>query len=805
MYLYFNKLSDSTKIKLIVVLFILSNMIAFFFLNSSTMYKQQQIDEQLSAFALAQEKEHLFNEFFEEAKVTIEFLRNSETFNNYLKSSKYLDNVNKHFSDLAETHKDIMQIRYLDNKGNELIRIDRKEFNNTSKIVTATDLQNKAHRDYFIKAVSKNNEELIFSDMDLNVEHSNIEIPFNPTMRLMKPVIQKGKNIGVIVINYNLQELFKSILFSSMFDVMTVNSDGYTLLSPNKEQSWGYYRDPKVNIKQLFPDKFENILNNVSYYDNGLYSKQLALSTPMPLTIIVKPKKNYLNDLHTLHDRELLFFLGIMSLLSIAIGFIVNKMIQKLHKGIIEKNEALDDTNYYLNQFQQAVDAAAIFSTTDSKGIITYANHNFEKISGYSVDELVGKPHNIVRHPDMDKEIFAELWKTVGEGKIWKGLVKNRAKDGSDYYVVSEVAPIYGKDGKLKEYIGIRNDVTELEQYKQILQRKLNQTNLSKEEQTTYLSEYEDAISNNSAIAKTDLNLVIKDVNEKYTQLSKYSKEEMINKLITDFVDEESLQNVDEIIKTIHAGNLYKSIFKGKPKYGKSYYTMTLIKPIKNLEGKVFEFLMLKNDVTDLIELQQEIVETQKEVVEKMGAIGETRSKETGDHVKRVSEYSYNLAILYGLSEEEAILLKQASPMHDIGKVGIPDSVLNKPDKLTTEEFKIMKEHASIGYEMLKHSERSILKASAIVAYTHHEKWDGSGYPNGLKGKDIHIYGRITAVADVFDALGHDRVYKKAWPLEKILDLFKEHKGKHFDPEIIELFLENLDTFLQIKKKFDNK
>ena len=140
--------------------------------------------------------------------------------------------------------------------------------------------------------------------------------------------------------------------------------------------------------------------------------------------------------------------------------------------------------------------------------------------------------------------------------------------------------------------------------------------------------------------------------------------------------------------------------------------------------------------------------------------------------------------------------------MHDIEKIGIADSILNKPGKLTTDEFEIMKGHASIGFEMLKGSSRPILQTSAIVANEHHEKWDGSGYPRGLQGEDIHIYGRITAIADVFDALASNRPYKKAWDLENILELFREQKGKHFDPQLIKLFFDNLDKFLIIKNKF---
>ncbi len=185
-----------------------------------------------------------------------------------------------------------------------------------------------------------------------------------------------------------------------------------------------------------------------------------------------------------------------------------------------------------------------------------------------------------------------------------------------------------------------------------------------------------------------------------------------------------------------------------------------------------------------------------------MGAIGETRSKETGNHVRRVAEYSKLLALKYGMKEEEAELLKQASPMHDIGKVGIPDNILNKPGKLTFEEFEKMKEHTKIGYEMLKSSNRSIIKTAAIVAIEHHEKYDGTGYPNNIKGENIHIYGRITSVADVFDALGSDRCYKKAWDDEKIFNLLKEERGKQFDPKLIDIFFENLDIFLEIRDKY---
>ncbi|MFK5984894.1 MAG: HD domain-containing protein [Pseudomonadota bacterium] len=207
-------------------------------------------------------------------------------------------------------------------------------------------------------------------------------------------------------------------------------------------------------------------------------------------------------------------------------------------------------------------------------------------------------------------------------------------------------------------------------------------------------------------------------------------------------------------------------------------------------------------DITDIVKADQEIIDTQKEIVYTMGEISEQRSKETGNHVRRVAEYSELLALKYGLDTEQAALLKMASPMHDIGKVAIPDAILNKPGCLNKDEFEIMKTHAQLGYEMLNHSQRPILKAAAIVACEHHEKYDGTGYPRGLKGQDIHIFGRITAIADVFDALGSDRVYKKAWGDKQIFELFKQQRGVHFDPQLMDLFFTYLDDFLIIRSKY---
>ena len=202
------------------------------------------------------------------------------------------------------------------------------------------------------------------------------------------------------------------------------------------------------------------------------------------------------------------------------------------------------------------------------------------------------------------------------------------------------------------------------------------------------------------------------------------------------------------------------------------------------------------------IELNQELEDTQKEIINTLGTVAEFRSSEVGQHIERVAEYSHLLATKHGLPSLEADRIRLASPMHDIGKLGIPDSILNKPGALTDEEFQVMKSHPTLGYEMLKESKRPILQAAAIIAQQHQEKWDGSGYPSALQGEDIHIYGRITAVADVYDALASKRVYKGPWPLGQILDYFREQRGRHFDPQLVDLFIDNIEEFLEIQSRY---
>ena len=197
--------------------------------------------------------------------------------------------------------------------------------------------------------------------------------------------------------------------------------------------------------------------------------------------------------------------------------------------------------------------------------------------------------------------------------------------------------------------------------------------------------------------------------------------------------------------------------------------------------------------------LMTELEQNQLEMIYVLTELMESTSDETGKHIRRVAESSRLLALYHeSLTDEDADILFHAAPMHDIGKITIPHSILHKPGKLTEDEFAIMKTHTTRAFKILHNSKRKYTKAAAIIAHQHHEKWDGSGYPQGLKGQDIHIYGRIVGLIDVFDALMHKRVYKEAWSLEDTLDYIRKHSSSQFDPYLVSMLLEHIDEFVAI-------
>ena len=242
-----------------------------------------------------------------------------------------------------------------------------------------------------------------------------------------------------------------------------------------------------------------------------------------------------------------------------------------------------------------------------------------------------------------------------------------------------------------------------------------------------------------------------------------------------------------------------------------------LTKPIDRIEfsARVRNMLSLRQGqrfladravhLAEMVEARtRQISERERELIFRISRAAEFRDPETGAHIQRMAHYSQIIAAGLGMDAKAQRLILEAAPMHDVGKIGIPDFILLKPGKLTHEEFEVMKGHARLGYELLKDSGSETLRAGAEVAISHHEKFDGSGYPNGLKGNKIPVFGRVVAVADVFDALTSERPYKKAWSLEDACNFLEEGRGTHFDPMCVEAFLAGWDRVVEIRQRFQD-
>jgi len=244
---------------------------------------------------------------------------------------------------------------------------------------------------------------------------------------------------------------------------------------------------------------------------------------------------------------------------------------------------------------------------------------------------------------------------------------------------------------------------------------------------------------------------------------------------------------VDYILKPFNADELLSRV-----RTHIELYQSRKVLALNNLSLKIKSQLEKKR-------LLDEIQEAQKELIYILAELTEVVSDETGKHIKRVAEISKVLAHYHpALSLKDEEIIFHTAPMHDVGKIAIDPEILHKKDALNEDEFNIMKKHTELAHSFFKKSDREIIKSADIIAIQHHEKWDGSGYPKGLKGSDIHIYGRIVALADVFDALTHKRVYKDAWSIDQAVEHIKKSSGSHFDPQLVAIFLEHLDEFIAI-------
>ena len=499
------------------------------------------------------------------------------------------------------------------------------------------------------------------------------------------------------------------------------------------------------------------------------------------------------------------------------------KVIQCNIRNITERRQA-EETLRLHSSALNAVATTVVITSPD--GTIEWVNAAFTTLTGYTPEEAIGKnPRELVRSGGHDQAFYKQLWDTILEGNVWRGELINRRKDGSTYTEEQTITPLKNKNGMISHFISMKQDITERKNTEAKIQRQL--------EHLTALSAIDRVIA-----ANYDLNLSLMEILTHVTteldvdasnililnpnsQILEYGAElgfrtKIIRKthvrLGESFAGRVALER--QLIRIRDLNNEPDTVFstallrdegfvcyfgvplitKGQVKGVLEVFNRSVLEPdlewlefLKALAGQAA--IALENAM--LFESQQrsnqELSLAYDATIEGWSRALDLRDKETEGHSRRVTEMTVKLARAFGFSEAELIQVRWGALLHDIGKMGVPDSILLKPDALTEEEWVVMKKHPVFAYELL--APVRYLRLALDIPYCHHEKWDGSGYPQGLRGDIIPLTARIFAVADVWDALSSDRPYRKAWEEDKVREYIRSSAGTHFDPQVVEFFL----------------
>ncbi len=479
----------------------------------------------------------------------------------------------------------------------------------------------------------------------------------------------------------------------------------------------------------------------------------------------------------------------------ISVDRLLNKLCFITEQLNLEREIA--ESQKLLEQYKLLVDEKAIVAKINIKGRIVYVNKHFCDLSGYSEAELLGQHYLFSFDSDGQQAALDDLKNTVLEKKKWQGMLKKKTKAGSVYVVDVTVVAIVNSVNEIDEFVALMVDMTEIYEKFERLSINLKQ---DLNHQKHYLQEYERALEIGTSLCVIDTDGNIVSANKNFSTTLNYSPEELVGQSLCNLI-QDCNDFKDRVLKKVKNQGFSSRIIKIIGKDGQHHTLSTVIVGIHNEQGDIHSLISLSQDISDSISLNEQIIESQKELIYVLGEVVDNRSQEAGLHIKRVAVISEFLALKYGLSEEHSAMIKIASPLHDIGKVGIPDEILNKPGKLSDAEFRIMKGHANMGFQLLNRLDKPLIKMAATIAHEHHERYNGQGYPAGLVGDHIAIEARIVSIVDVFDALSSRRIYKEPWTDQDILDYLNANKAIEFDPELVDLFMENIDEIIQIRNR----
>lgn len=383
-------------------------------------------------------------------------LATNKTLQEYLQNpnDQHKNDMTNLFYAIAMSDNHIMQTRFIDAEGKEKIRVDRLNESSIPFVVDDISLQDKSSRDYFQHVSKMPNGKIWHSKLDLNIEHGKIEVPFRPTIRIATPIYSNNKFVGIVIINMLTNKLLDSLRTSPVFDHYIIDKEGNFIIHPNDKLSWSKYAKTSAKLIDEFPTEASQILSGVRKgEDFYAFSLDDVLHNDDKAILVLKPKADYRHSLILSNIQSAVIVIILSILLSIPLAIYASITPSKLQKALwISNNE--------LKRFTDILDKYVISVSTRTNSIITAVSSAFEKVSGYTKEELIGKKINIIRHPDTLKETHEELWNTIENGKEWHGELKNRDKDGQEYWLEESIIPIKDEKDTVVSYISVGIDIT---------------------------------------------------------------------------------------------------------------------------------------------------------------------------------------------------------------------------------------------------------------------------------------------------------------------------------------------------------
>jgi len=403
----------------------------------------------------------------------IRSLKNNDIFQQYIQSGfvkNKKESINL-FEQVMNSSNNIMQLRFIQNNGMENIRLERFHKGDKFTIIPKENLQNKKNR-YYFQEVSKlgKHSDIWVSNIDLNIENNTIQVPYVPTIRIAAPIYTENKFQGIVIINLFMHDILKTVAKSNLFWVSLIDNEGHFIIGTNEiggkieDYSWSKYLLKQITIKDILPSKFDSILNsfhfNSQYVISQKISKQLNLIED--ITMVLKVKTDKITELKKTTMHKILDILVIVLLVSGPISFLLAYILSLLATKVLQIRQDMNEKSHLYDRYLEAMNVNNIISKSDLRGKITFVNDNFTKVSGYTKEEAIGKPHALLRHPDTSKQTFKEMWLTIQAGKTWTGILRNKKKNGDFYDVDIAIMPIFNEKNEIMACLAGQPDITNI-------------------------------------------------------------------------------------------------------------------------------------------------------------------------------------------------------------------------------------------------------------------------------------------------------------------------------------------------------